>query len=149
MEDKLRTYLKDTARTMQLATVRDGRPRVCTVWFVADEDMNLYWLSYPSREHSKDIAKDSNVAAAIVVKADEPTVGLQIVGSAGVVNDIQLIENVMERYQKKYQKGGRFIKNFRAGINEHQLYCLKPTKIALFDEQNFPGGEKQILKLGA
>lgn len=140
-------YLQGDSPTMQLATVRGGKPRVCTVWFVADEDMNLYWLSYPSRQHSQDIAADPHVAAAVVVKPDEPTIGLQISGTAEGVLNPQIIKDVMERYQAKYHKGDKFLAHFQGGTNKHQLYCLKPAEISLFDEENFPGGEKQTVHI--
>jgi acyl-CoA reductase-like NAD-dependent aldehyde dehydrogenase len=46
--------LKDI-KLMQLATVRDKKPWMCNVWYVMDEDHNVYWISRETRRHSLEI----------------------------------------------------------------------------------------------
>lgn len=132
-------YLQ-SARLMQLATVRDGQPWVCTVYFVADEDMNLYWLSWPERRHSREVAQHDKAAAAVVVQDGgdrKPVVGIQVEGTVAEVTDEEAVKRISETYAQKYGQGKRFYKNFKTGTNRHHMYKLMPQKLVLFDEQNF------------
>ena len=122
---------------MQLATVDGDQPWICTVWFVADDDLNLYWLSYPTRRHSQEIAKHQKVAAAIAIKTAYPVIGVQVEGEAEVVSDESNVKSITDKYIAKYDTGHDFYQNFVAGSNQHQLYRLKPNMFVLFDEVNF------------
>ena len=127
---------------MQLATVRAGAPWICTVYFVADEQMNCYWLSYPTRRHSRELRDDKRAAVAIPVKYDNPPIiGMQFEGIAAAVKDPDEVRIVMERYVAKYGHGKDFHKKFEEGTNQHVLYRSTPTAGQLFDEVNFPGGQ--------
>jgi len=138
----IKKYLRQ-ARMMQVATVDDGQPWVCTVYFVADGQQNLYWLSTPARRHSQEIVKNHKVAVTIPVKFDtQPVIGIQAAGVAEMVKDADTVKKVMEVYVKKYGNGKDFYNNFVAGKNEHTLYKFTPTSYALFDEVNFPDGQK-------
>ena len=133
-------YIKegfDKQRVMQLATIGENGPWICTVHFVADEEMNLYWLSLPSRRHSQELAIDPRVAVTVVVKPEIPVVGIQAEGMAEEVQNPEALKIIMEKYVAKYEIGGDFYKNFIAGINKHKLYRFVPTRFSLFDEVNF------------
>lgn len=128
-------YLRDdTARTMQLATVQDGRPWVATVYFVVNDELNVYWLSWPERRHSRELAVHEQVAAAIVLKSDPPVVGVQVEGVAEQVDDPAQVRHIMGQYDAKYHQGGQFADIFAAGKNHHVLYRLIPHTYAIFDE---------------
>lgn len=139
------------AQHMQVATFHDEQPWVCTVYFVHDDALNLYWLSWPERRHSQEIAKNSRVAVAIAVKPDMPVIGVQGEGKAAAIKDIDIIEYVMAGYIKKYGLGKDFVRRFKAGTNHHQLYRFIPARYVLFDEQNVSGSAgsdaQQILTL--
>jgi uncharacterized protein YhbP (UPF0306 family) len=134
IEDIIRRHLLGDAQVMQVATVRHDQPWICTVWFVADNDLNLYWLSLPARRHSQEIAHNQKVAAAIVIKQDMPTVGLQIEGMAEQVSDPVLVKLIMEKYFAKYGEGKDFYDRFMASKNKHAMYRIKPHLIVLMDE---------------
>lgn len=139
VEKLIRQYIaNDETRVMQLATVDGNQPWICTVWFVADDDLNLYWLSFPTRRHSQEIDKNAKVAAAIVIKDDMPTIGLQIEGKAVVVTEAAEVKKIMEKYVKKFHEGELFYDRFLAGSNKHVLYRLEPRVIALIDDAQFP-----------
>ena len=140
----IRNYLP-LARTMQVATVNADQPWICTVYFVEDDALNLYWLSLPTRRHSQDIAAHNKVAVAVPIKADKPVVGIQAEGEAEAVADKQLIAHVMQRYVERYGTGHQFYNKFIEGENQHVLFRCKPTKYVLFDEVTFPtDGRKEV-----
>lgn len=122
---------------MQIATVRDGRPWIATVYFVVDETLNLYWLSWPERRHSQEIAAHAQVAAAIVTHAEQPVVGMQCEGQAHIVTDTSEVQTVMELYTRKYGQGDRFAHHHQAGTNHHEMYRLAPRSMSLFDEARY------------
>lgn len=86
----LLTYLK-SQKLMTLAT-RGDRPWVATVYYVVDDDLSLYLLTSPKTEHGQNIAQSDQVAGNIFDSHQEVTdkkVGIQIQGTASVVNAIQ------------------------------------------------------------
>ncbi|MGH9857702.1 MAG: pyridoxamine 5'-phosphate oxidase family protein [Acidobacteriota bacterium] len=137
-----RELIKDylaKSRVMQIATISGGRPWICTVYFVEDDGLNLYWMSLPMRRHSRDIEKHPHVAAAITVKYDKPVIGIQIEGQAEIVTDVVAAKSVVGKYVEKYDTGKQFYDNTLNGTNQHKLYHLRPARIVLFDEVNFKG----------
>ncbi len=146
MKDLIQQYLAEN-KHMQLATVHDGQPWICTVYFVADDDFNLYWMSARERQHSVEIASDSKVAVT-VVRDTERKQALQMIGNAYEVADEEL-ERANELYQSKFGA-----KDYNLDeIKEHKptgraYWVFKPTEISLWDEVNFPDTPKQRYTFG-
>lgn len=130
---------------MQLATVANGQPWCCTVYFVADEEYNLYWASLPSRRHSQEIKNHPQAAAAIPVKfvKGQPVAGIQIEGRAEELLPSPAIRTVAERYAAKFNRDAAWVEDFAAGNTEHRLYKLTPATYVLFDESNYPEKPRQ------
>lgn len=127
------------ARHMQLATVRDGSPWVCTVYFVVDSELNFFWLSTPERRHSQELTHDPRAAIAVVIKEPLPVIGVQTEGLVELVTDTSKVHEIASQYAKKYDGAGeKFYDRFVAGVNKHQLYRFTPKYLQLFDEMNFP-----------
>ena len=125
-------------QVLQLATSKNNSPWISTVYYVADSDRNIYWLSYPERRHSLEIAENPQVAITIAVKQDLPVIGMQAAGKVEVVNDAAVVETILASYVKKYDGAGQdFHKRFVEGKNKHQLYKLTPSMLVLFDEVHF------------
>lgn len=133
---------------MQLATMRDGQPWCCTVYFVFDEAPNLYWASLPSRRHSQELEAHPQVAAAIAVKHvnGEPVVGIQVEGTAAELAPSPDNRQVAEAYAARFGRDAQWTEDFVAGKTEHRLYKLTPAHIYLFDEVNFPGKGRQTVR---
>lgn len=145
VEQELISQYLIEGRVMQLATSVQDAPWICTVYYVVYQG-NIYWLSWPERRHSQEIATNSQVAAAIVVKQDLPVIGLQIEGNAAEVADTGEVKAVMELYTAKYGSGTKFYDAFVRGENHHRMYKLTPRKIALFDEVNFPANDIKVIE---
>ena len=131
-------YLQGAVPTMQLATVRSGKPWIATVYFVADDELNVYWLSWPERRHSRELMENTSVAGAIVVKTDQPVIGIQFTGFAKEVTNLNTVKRVMKLYVAKYNKGEKFYDAAKSGLNKHHMYKLVPQEISLFDEVTYP-----------
>lgn len=146
LQKQIITYLEQ-GRLAQLATARDNRPWVCTVYYVVDEHLDIYWLSYPTRRHSQDIAANGRVALTVAIKPDVPVIGVQMEGVAREVEDVATIARVMKLYVQKYGVGRSFLSRFELGANKHRLYRLRSERIVLFDEVNFGSDNPQELQL--
>jgi uncharacterized protein YhbP (UPF0306 family) len=133
-------------KIMQLATQKDGQPWACTVYFVLYGGC-FYWLSYPDRRHSRELAKNPRAAVAIALKQDLPVIGLQAEGDVELVEDVREIEAVLPLYVGKYGSGREFVERYKAGVNRHGLYKFSPRKVVLFDELNFPENPSRTISL--
>jgi len=125
-------------KTMQLATTRGGQPWICTVYFIV-KNGNFYWLSFPERRHSREVAENQKAAVAVAIHQNVPVVGVQAEGDVRMVRDIEEAAGVLALYVEKYGKGKDFIERLKRGENHHELYCLVPRKVMLFDERT-PAG---------
>lgn len=143
-DELVKDYLAENF-TMQLATVSNGSPWVCTVRFLADAQNNIYWASLPSRRHSQEIKNDSKVACAIVVQnvIGTPVIGIQIEGDAEMIEPPVNDTDIVKRYAEKFVRDSDWVDDFIKGNTDHRLYKLTPSSIYLFDEENFPGGQRQ------
>lgn len=121
--------------TMQVATVRDGQPWNCSVYFVMHAG-NFYWLSFPERRHSRELSHNPRAAVAIVVQGFQPVVGIQAEGNVEVITDVSEAQVVLDAYVKKYNQGTEFIAHLKAGDNKHRLYRFTPRRTMVFNERD-------------
>jgi uncharacterized protein YhbP (UPF0306 family) len=137
----------NSGQMMQLATIADEQPWCCTVYYVADEALNIYWISKPERRHSKEIQSHQKAAAAIPIEHTygEDVVGLSIEGVATLIENPEEISKAIRLYTNRYDRGEDFYNDFLAGKNSHKLYRLTPRLIVLFDEENFPDDPRKEL----
>lgn len=127
---RIRDYLKQ-AKAMQLATARDNKPANATVYYVSDDDLNLYWISTLDKRHSRHIEHNPRVAVAISVKETEPTVGIQLEGKAERITNPQELRSAAELYHAKYHHDPKFVEDFSADKRKHKFYKFTPEKIWL------------------
>lgn len=146
LKSEILMYLK-SARTMQLATAFRDQPWVCTVYFVYDNEMNIYWLSLPTRRHSRELAINPFAAIAFQIKTDLPVIGIQAEGAVTKVIDPKLIKKISKSYEVKYDSGKEFYKNFMDQKNQHHMYKLTPKRFVVFDEVNYPSNARREYSL--
>lgn len=133
----IKKYLGE-AKMMQVATVKGDQPWICTVYFMEDDNLNLFWLSLPTRRHSQEIASHNKIAVTVPIKFDQPVIGIQAEGTADIANKPKQIADIMKLYTNRYNAGEDFYNNFVTGKNQHLLYRFTPKRFVLFDEVNFP-----------
>ena len=130
---------------MCMATTQNNKPWACTVYYVVDNDLNLYWASPEETNHSQHIKNNENVSVAIPVthKKSQPVVGMQIEGKAEQVQGIENIKPVAEKYAKEYGFGEKWIEKFSSDKTKHKLYKLSPSRFVLFDDVKFPDSPRK------
>ena len=137
----LKEYFNDNT-LMQLATVSDGEPWLCNVYFVTDKSNNIYWTSAKRQRHSREILKNP-VSACTIVHSSDKKQALQITGESSEVpmNDV---ERVNKLYADKYgDKPGRLAEVLENTSDGRAYWVLKPKTISFWDEVNFPTSPKQ------
>lgn len=129
----------DTKHVMQLATSATGRPWVCSVYFVADENYNLYWASWPSRRHSQDISNNHYVAATVVIASAKasPVAGIQLGGIASALVVPEDIAKAASLYAAKFGRSLKWVHDIAQNNTQHRMYKLEVSKFVLFDEVHF------------
>lgn len=146
----IQQYLEQV-NIMQLATSVDNQPWACTIHYYTDSDFNLYWISTLAREHSKHISQNPNVAAAILVHENTPeepyVIGISVAGTAELIGE-KVDEQIGAGYVKKHGKDSSFLPDIASGKNPHKFYRLKPSRIILFDNKNFPDDPRKEWSIG-
>jgi len=129
---------------MQVATSRENQPWACTVYFATDEDLNLYWISLPTRRHSEEIRRNEKVAGTVVLPhtpGDEVR-GIQFEGIAKELQGTEAREG-LQYYAQRYGMDESAIEKILTGENPHVCYRITPKSFVLFDEVNFPDDSRQ------
>lgn len=149
-EEKLRSliteYLQE-AKMMHLATVHDGKPWTCNVWFAADKDLNIYWFSSRGRRHSKEAEENPHVAAGIWIPSEpsDESRGIQLEGIAERLTKPADIAKALSVYAGKIFTL-QAIKQYMADRDyPHHFYRIKPYSIVLFDTLNYPENSRREL----
>lgn len=148
VEDLIKSHI-ESRYVMQLATVKNGKPWSCSVYYLADDDLNLYWASIPSRRHSLEIADCPNVSVAISIEHEkgQKVIGIQGEGTAEIADNPNSIKPVAARYAEVFGRDKQWVEDFSSLKTEHRLYKFTPKSYVLFDEQNFPDNPRQELKI--
>jgi len=142
----------EKARLMQIATSKNNKPWVATVWFAYDQEFNFYFTSRKSRRHSLEIKNNQNIAGAIVKPHKTLGVkvqGLQFEGKAKEVGTGELVK-AFSLYLKRFPMAVMHIKSTQDIINnltEQRVYKIIPSKIVFFDEISFSKNPRQELNL--
>jgi uncharacterized protein YhbP (UPF0306 family) len=127
-----RDILRDVP-TLSLATVDSsggGTPHVANLNFIADEAMNLYWLSAPDSAHLLHIEKLPSVAATIYAPFLGPVTikGLQIHGSSAVLPP-ERFDELWPRFCTKFPYAASMEQRARS----QRFYILRPSWLRLID----------------
>ncbi len=132
-------------KLMQLATVGDDGPWVCSLWQAFDGDMNIYFLSATNRQHSLDIEKNSFVAGALAGphEVGGPARAVQFSGTAKLLTDATDIALARSVYQGRIFDAAQIDDFIGSTERPHAFYKITPTKFVLFDTENFPENSRQ------
>lgn len=125
---------------MQLATSVNNKPWCCTVYYLTDDKLNLYWASLPTRRHSKEIDINNLVSCAIKIKSEigQKVIGVQVQGKAFQLKKYSEILPIAVKYTEKFKRGKTWAEQIASSKTEHKIYKLVPDYYQLFDEEHYP-----------
>lgn len=141
----------NSEKLMALST-SSRNPWSCIVYYVADSNINLYFVSSPKSQHCRDIAKNSKVSCAIYNSdqgVSDKKKGVQLRGNASEVTGLDKIKWFF-RMWAKINPGNKDVinfKNFKDKVISSRIYRVTPKKIKLFDEKLYGEESFKILKL--
>ena len=120
--------------TMTLATTgSSGETHAAPVYFVADEELKLYFFSAPDSQHGQDITHNPFAAVAFYPECQgwEDIRGLQMRGEVRVVEPGPQWEAAWERYAAKFP----FASQLKDIVAQNMLYVFLPDWIRLVDNR--------------
>lgn len=132
---------------MSLATAQKNTPWVCEVHFAYDEDLNLYFRSLTSRRHSKEIAKNPNVAGNIVKQhsLDDSAVGVYFEGTAKMLEPGDEETKAFECLKTRLNLDDEILNEARQK-DGHKFYKITVNNFYVFGRFGAPHGKKYELK---
>jgi nitroimidazol reductase NimA-like FMN-containing flavoprotein (pyridoxamine 5'-phosphate oxidase superfamily) len=135
---------------MQLAAAVNNQPQICTLHFYSDEDFNFYWCSTLDSSHPQAIKQNSQVAAYVLAHENTPeedyVIGVSIIGQAELL-DAETIQKISAAYAEKLAKKPDYVSDIVSGKSPYKFYRLKPSRIVLFDNKDFPDNPRQELQI--
>jgi uncharacterized protein YhbP (UPF0306 family) len=129
--DRIHEWLRSQT-TLVLATAGENSlPRSTPLFFIADDDLRLYWFSSPSSLHSRNCARNPQASIAISKDAHrwQQIQGVQMQGSVSIVTDRSLRNKIARAYSARFQLGNLFAFTIRRS----SLYCFRPSWVRYLD----------------
>jgi uncharacterized protein YhbP (UPF0306 family) len=117
--------------SLALSTAPGGEPRSTPLFYLADDDLRLYWFSSASSEHSRTLRRDPEAAVAVYRPTDEwrKIQGVQMRGRVSAISDRERRRAIGEAYCERFGLG-RFFKN---AMSRSRLYVFEPDWVRYID----------------
>lgn len=137
------TALLREESTLALATTDEqGQPCVAPLFYIAGEDLTLFWLSAETSLHSQNLKRAPMAAATIYrnIKNWREIRGIQLRGPVHVIDDPERRRALIEVYCERFQLGAIFM----AAISQCSLYALRPVFCRYIDNSKVFGRKVEI-----
>lgn len=146
----MNNQIKQLLTASRYATVStvdaDGNPWAAPVWYVADDELNIYWWSAIGAQHSQNIAHNS-LAYITIFDSNLPEgdgIGLYIQATAAPIPDDEL-EGAINLYNASTQKFKMSRENC-APLAPSRLYKASPRAVWINDGLERDGYYRDIRK---
>lgn len=150
LQSEIYAYLQ-TQKLMALSTVGD-EPWPAIVYYISDEELNLYFISHPDDIHSRNIAENNVVTGTIYDSSQnnaETKIGIQLRGQAEVVNTFDKVKWMVKLWNNIIAKENGFRPDPKdlLSAGKSRVYRVTPEKIKFYNEALFPEQKQQVLEL--
>ena len=146
LRERLYIFLSEH-NTMTLATVADtATPHACALFYAADAEMNLYFLSEPKTLHALHIGDGAAVAITVEQNNQSWTGirGLQLSAFAQPCTEASLMERARQVYSRRFPFVGK-VETLSGPLSRARYYCVTPDWIRFIDNtQGFGHKEEWI-----
>ena len=142
---ELITQLLREETTLSLATTgQDGQPSATPLFYFADTELSLYWLSSESSLHSLNLLHTPRVAATVYRSAKnwKQICGLQMRGHAEIITAPERRKTLLKTYCERFQLGTVF----RMAIRRSALYRLQPVFFRYIDNSKAFGSSFELTR---
>ncbi len=154
LEAVVRRILDGNMLCSMATTMDDGTPHIHQAFFCCDDELNLYFLSLPGADHSRNLARRSDMAVG-VCNGGQPwgqsQAGLQFVGRCELATgDVE--RAARDLYSARFPLYVEFVtKNLTdAGLKpsffELRFYVFRPSSVKILAESEF--GDEVLVTAG-
>ena len=115
--------------TLSLATTgEDGQPCIAPLFYIADEQLSLYWLSSPHSLHSRNLIRTPHAAVTVYCAAQSwrEIRGVQMRGSVSILNEPQRRSAIITSYCQRFNLG----RVLRLAVNQSVLHIFDRSSFA-------------------
>ena len=138
--DPVRALLDETT-TMVLATRGpDGTPRATPVYFAAEENLRLIFLSDPDSAHSRNLS--SAPQSSVAIYPEEPDWrrlrGVQMTGRAAAIDGPEA-----ELARRAYARRFPFVGELARALDASRTYAFLPSWVRLIDNRRGFGFQQE------
>jgi len=131
--------------TLSLATTgKGGEACVAPLFYIADEELSLYWVSSESSLHSLNLARAPRAAATIYrsVESWKQIRGVQMRGTVSKVTEPERRAALLKTYCERFKLG----RVFRLALRLSTLYCLQPEFFRYIDNSKVFGNKFELTR---
>ena len=129
--------------TLALATIDEqGQACVAPLFYIADEELTLFWLSSQTSLHSENLKRVPRAAATVYRQTEnwKDIRGVQLRGSVTVIAEPRRRRALIKRYCERFQLGVLF----KAAISQCSLDALRPVFFRYIDNSRVFGHKFEI-----
>lgn len=141
--------LLDFIKSLNFMSISTYDKHLWTAWvyYVIDDNFNLYFVSQPNTDHCKAIIKNGEIACAIAnshQKVTDKKVGVQLYGKCSQLTNIIQIKWMLTLWNKINPGVEKIInlKNMQNKVIKSRVFKVEPKKIKWFNESLY--GEREF-----
>jgi len=143
--------LLDYLKGLKFMSVSTYDEHLWTAWvyYVIDDDFNLYFVSQPDTDHCKSILKNGEIACAIADSHQNVTdkkVGAQLYGVARQLTNVGQLRWMLNLWNKINPGIDKVInlKNMQKKVIKSRVFKVIPKKIKWFNEELYKEKEFEV-----
>jgi uncharacterized protein YhbP (UPF0306 family) len=134
--------------TLTLATcAADGSPRSTPLFYLAGDDLRLYWFSSSSSEHSRNLKERPSAALSVYLPTEKwrEIRGVQMRGSVSLVADPLRRREIASVYADRFHLGTAL----RAAMSRSDLFVFSPAWARYIDNGKRLGSRFEVSLAGS
>lgn len=132
---------------LSLSTSTSDSPYICNLFYVCDDDLNIYFLSSKKTRHAQELKDNPRVAVSIYDPLSAPgksVIGLQATGKVSEAKGIELIK-MFKSYLSIFPATKVNIDMLKQVSFDSRLFKFKPDVIYFMDKSHFEKRQEVIL----
>jgi uncharacterized protein YhbP (UPF0306 family) len=124
-------FLKSQSTLSLATTAGDGTPHVAPLFYFADDDLRLYWLSSASSLHSRNLKRSPRASVSIYAPTErwQEIRGVQMRGAVAIITARSTRSEIVEAYCSRFH----LEPHFQPAIARSRLYRFQPEWIRYLD----------------
>jgi uncharacterized protein YhbP (UPF0306 family) len=141
--ETIAALLRDESTLALATTDEQGQPCVAPLFYIAGEELTLFWLSLETSLHSQNLKRAPMAAAAIYRHTEnwKEIRGVQLRGPVTVIAEPERRRALIAAYCERFQLGAVF----KTAISQCSLYALRPVFFRYIDNSRVFGDKFEIV----